>query len=96
MSIKYYNRPTLEEHNYHINNVSWDFLTSPILKTIKKYFEKRAKEKELEDFYTNLGLVRNDREEQYGVNFGYCVKNFTKSEFKKQNKTKECRQAFLI
>lgn len=88
MSIKYYNRPTLQEHNYHINNVSWDFLTSPILKTIKKYFEKRAKEKELEDFYTNLGLVRNDREEQYGVNFGYCVKNFTKSEFKKQNKTK--------
>lgn len=88
MSIKYYNRKTLQEHNNFINSSSWDFLTSPILKTITKYFEKKEQEKVLDDFYTNLALVRNNREEQYGVNFGYCVKNFTKKEEIVLNKNK--------
>ena len=30
-----------------------------------------------------MGLVSNERDSTFGVNFGYCVKNFTSEEFKK-------------
>ena len=88
MSIKYYNRPTLEEHNEFINRGSWDFMTSPILKTITKIKEKIEKAKEREEFYTSIGLVPNEPNHSFGVNFGYCVKRFTKEEYKIIDKNK--------
>lgn len=87
--INYYPEYTLEVHNNYINQASWDFLTSPILKTITKFFEKKAKLKEEKEFYTKLGLVSNELNKKYGVNFGYCVKDFTKEDFVKTEKNNE-------
>lgn len=87
--IKYYERPTLKINNNFINKSSLDFLTSPILKTVTKLFEKKEAEKEIKNFYTRMGLVSNERDSTFGVNFGYCVKNFTSEEFKKISKGKQ-------
>lgn len=88
MKIKYYNRPTLQEHNNFINRINLDFLTSPILKTITKIKEKIENQKLEKEFYINMGLVPNEPNHSFGVNFGYCVKNFTREEYKiiKKNK----------
>lgn len=85
--LKFYNRPSFKEHLNFINNLSFDFITSPILKTISLYFEKKQKAKEINDFYVKFGLIKNLKDKKYGIRIGYAVKNLSKEkEIKLSNK----------
>lgn len=86
--IKYYQRPTLKQHNIFLTGLNLDFLTVLFLKAISLWFEKKEEEKENKEFFTKFGLVPNHQDFDYGVRFGYCVRNFTKEEFiiNKKNK----------
>lgn len=79
-NLHYYKRPTVREDINYINRISFDFLTSPILKTISLFFEKKEKMKELNDFYTRHGLIVNQKNNKYGLSFGYLVKDHTKTD----------------
>ena len=85
-NLHYYKRPTFKEDINYINRISFDFLTSPILKTISLFFEKKEKIKELNDFYTRYGLIVNQKHNKYGLSFGYLVKDHTKTDTVKINK----------
>ena len=77
-NLKFYVRPTLKQHYLSINSLSFDFITSSILKTVTLWFNKKKEQKKLDDFYTNLGLVENLSTKKYAIKLGYCVKSFTK------------------
>lgn len=85
-NLHYYKRPTVREDINYINRISFDFLTSPILKTISLFFEKKEKMKELNDFYTRHGLIVNQKNNKYGLSFGYLVKDHTKTDTVRINK----------